>query len=238
MPFDPEESVPCVWAPDESCGVVNQSGQERRRDGTIDARKRTGHAGELAMTDVSPLAIGMSAALLSFVAARIAAARDHGRPIRIDSVYTDIAGAACATVAADAGNRRDDPALPGHRRLCAPGRRRRCPHVHRRGGARRRAASAGTLAGRHDRILHARREGRMAGQAAERQARSHRAHRARQCRRVSDPNVTTSYLAVAKITPQAACVIDRIAPGADMNGRRGLPPTRPREKPCIKQTGL
>ncbi len=51
-----------------------------------------------------------------------------------------------------------------------------------------------------------------------------------------DPGVITSYLAVAKITPQATCMTDKIAPGADMNlwARRAADSSAGR--PCLKPT--
>lgn len=49
-----------------------------------------------------------------------------------------------------------------------------------------------------------------------------------------DPDVTTSYLAVAKIAPQATCVTDRIPPAADMNLQARIAADAAAEKPCLK----
>jgi hypothetical protein len=51
-----------------------------------------------------------------------------------------------------------------------------------------------------------------------------------------DPGVITSYLAVAKITPQATCVTDKIAPGADMNLRARRAADSSAGRPCLEPT--
>jgi len=51
-----------------------------------------------------------------------------------------------------------------------------------------------------------------------------------------DRGVITSYLAVAKITPQSTCVTDKIAPGADMNLRARRAADSSAGRPCLKPT--
>jgi hypothetical protein len=52
------------------------------------------------------------------------------------------------------------------------------------------------------------------------------------------PETTTSYLAVVKIAPQAACVTDRIAPDSDMNLHVRIAASAAAEKPCLRELGL
>ena len=51
-----------------------------------------------------------------------------------------------------------------------------------------------------------------------------------------DPGVVASYLAVAKITPQATCVTDKIAAGADMNLRARRAADTSAGRPCLEPT--
>ncbi|MGH6929287.1 MAG: hypothetical protein ACREEV_13300 [Dongiaceae bacterium] len=48
-----------------------------------------------------------------------------------------------------------------------------------------------------------------------------------------DPDVITSYLAVAKITPERICVTDRIDPGAEMNAAARRAADGARDRPCL-----
>jgi hypothetical protein len=48
-----------------------------------------------------------------------------------------------------------------------------------------------------------------------------------------DPSVTTSYLAVAKITPEKICVTDRIGPSADMNAAARRAANTAERRPCL-----
>lgn len=50
----------------------------------------------------------------------------------------------------------------------------------------------------------------------------------------ADPNVTTSYLAVAQIAPERICVTDRIAPSADMNAAARRAADTTQERPCLE----
>jgi hypothetical protein len=48
------------------------------------------------------------------------------------------------------------------------------------------------------------------------------------------PELTTSYLVVAKVTPQKVCVTDRIAPAADANERARRAADTAAARPCIE----
>jgi hypothetical protein len=48
-----------------------------------------------------------------------------------------------------------------------------------------------------------------------------------------DPDAITSYLAVAKITPEKICVTDRIDPGADMNVAARRAADTADKRPCL-----
>lgn len=48
------------------------------------------------------------------------------------------------------------------------------------------------------------------------------------------PNVKTSYLAVAKITPQEICVTDKVAPGPKMNEEARMAADSAAARPCRK----
>jgi hypothetical protein len=50
-----------------------------------------------------------------------------------------------------------------------------------------------------------------------------------------DPNKKSSYLAVAKITPQQVCVTDKIAPGATANEEARRAADASSSKPCLKE---
>ena len=49
-----------------------------------------------------------------------------------------------------------------------------------------------------------------------------------------NPNKTTSYLAVAKITPTEICVTDKISPGANANAEARRAADHASTKPCLK----
>lgn len=49
----------------------------------------------------------------------------------------------------------------------------------------------------------------------------------------ANPNKKTSYLAVAKITPEKICVTDRIAPSADQNEKARSAADASTAKPCL-----
>jgi hypothetical protein len=51
-----------------------------------------------------------------------------------------------------------------------------------------------------------------------------------------NPQKTTSYLAVAKITPQRTCVTDKIAPGARANEEARRAADSAAQKPCLEDT--
>ncbi|MGH8223735.1 MAG: hypothetical protein ACREQZ_12260 [Woeseiaceae bacterium] len=48
-----------------------------------------------------------------------------------------------------------------------------------------------------------------------------------------DPSAITSYLAVAKITPETTCVTDRIDPSADMNAAARRAADTTDKRPCL-----
>lgn len=50
-----------------------------------------------------------------------------------------------------------------------------------------------------------------------------------------DSNKRTSYLAVAKITPQGICVTDKIQPGAKANEEARAAADSSADKPCLKE---
>ncbi|HEV2913095.1 MAG TPA: hypothetical protein VGX92_07255 [Pyrinomonadaceae bacterium] len=52
----------------------------------------------------------------------------------------------------------------------------------------------------------------------------------------SNPEKTTSYLAVAKITPRKTCVTDKIAPGAEANEEARRAADSAARKPCLEDT--
>jgi hypothetical protein len=51
-----------------------------------------------------------------------------------------------------------------------------------------------------------------------------------------NPGKTTSYMAVAKITPQRTCVTDKIAPSARANEEARRAADTAASKPCLEDT--
>ena len=51
---------------------------------------------------------------------------------------------------------------------------------------------------------------------------------------VEDPKKATSYLVVAKISPDGSCVIDKITPGANANADARRAADAAADKPCLK----
>jgi hypothetical protein len=182
------------------------------------------------------LAIGVL--LLSFVLPHEWPARTAMAADRIDSVYTDIVGAACATVAVDAetgATTQRCPGIAGYALLVEDDDARMSIVVVAPDGGQYPlefwqviTAAFSTLGGKAEWRVK-RQGGKLVPIALIVRVNANEA---------SDPDVTTSYLAVAKIAPLATCVIDRIAPAADMNRRARLAADAAAEKPCLQPTGL
>jgi hypothetical protein len=184
----------------------------------------------------APLAIGVL--MLFFVLPyewppRAATAAD-----RIDSVYTHIAGATCATIAVDAetgATTQRCPGIAGYALLVEDDDARMSIVVVAPDGGQyplefwQVITTAFSRLGEKAEWRVKRQGGRLVPIALIVRVNANEA---------GDPDVTTSYLAVAKIAPQASCVIDRIAPAADMNRRARLAADAAAEKPCLQPTGL
>jgi hypothetical protein len=177
-----------------------------------------------------PLALAVL--LLSFTLARATAAAD-----RIDSIYTDIAGAACANIAVDeeAGATQRCPGIAGYSLLVEDDDARMSITVVAPSGEQRPldfwqvVTMAFSTLGDKAEWRVKRQNGNLVPIALIVRVNANEG---------GNPDVTTSYLAVAKVTPQAACVTDRIAPSADMNLQARLAADAAAQKPCLEQTGL
>ncbi|HZF33862.1 MAG TPA: hypothetical protein VE914_08680 [Candidatus Angelobacter sp.] len=184
----------------------------------------------------APLAIGI--VLLPFVAPHEQPSPTTRAADRIDSVYTDIAGAACATIAVDAetgATTRRCPGIAGYSLLVQDDDARMSIVVVAPDGGRHPLEYWQVVTTAFS-TLGEKAEWRVKPQSGKPVpiALIVRVY----ADESSDPNVATPYLAVAKITPQAACVIARIAPGADMNGQARLVADGAAEKPCLEPIGL
>lgn len=230
MPFDPEKSVPAEGHP------VNHVASLTSLDKSVGNAEQLMHAIERdrgMFVTTAPLAIGVL--LLSFVL-------PHAGPAwaadRIDSVYTDIAGTACATIAVDAetgATTRRCPGIAGYALLVEDDDARMSIVVVAPDGGQYPlefwqviTAALSTLGEKAEWRVK-RQGGKLVPIALIVRVNASG---------VGDPGVTTSYLAVARIAPQAACVIDRIAPAADMNRWARLAADAAAGKPCLQPTGL
>jgi hypothetical protein len=179
----------------------------------------------------APLALAVL--LVSFTLARATAAAD-----RIDSVYTDIAGATCAIIAVDeeaGATTQRCPGVAGYTLLVEDDDARMSITVVTPNGEQHPldlwqvVTTAFSTLGEKAEWRVKRQNGDFVPIALIVRVNANES---------GDPDVTTSYLAVAKVTPQAACVTDRIAPSADMNLQARGAADAAAEKPCLKQTGL
>jgi hypothetical protein len=179
---------------------------------------------------VAPLALAVL--LLSFALPREHSPRPIGVADRIDSIYTELTGSRCATIAADqetGATTQRCPGLAGYALLVEDDDDRMSITVVAPNGGQHplelwRVVTTGFSALGEKAEWRVKREnGKLVPVAL--------------IVRVN-ANATTSSLAVAKITPQAACVTDRIEPGDDMNLEARVAADAAAEKPCIKQTGL
>lgn len=184
----------------------------------------------------APLAIAVL--LLSFVLPREQPSRATAAADGIDSVYTDIAGAACAIIAVDeeAGAMTQRcPGIAGYALLVEDDDARMSITVVAPNGEQHPldfwqvVTTAFSTLGEKAEWRVKRQNGEVVPIALIVRVNANEG---------GDPDVTTSYLAVAKITPQAACVTDRIAPAADMNLQARLAADAATEKPCLEQSGL
>jgi hypothetical protein len=179
---------------------------------------------------VAPLAL--AALLLSFIRPHEYSPRPTPAADRIDSIHTEIAGSACATIAVDeeaGATTQRCPGLAGYTLLVEDDDDRMSITVVAPNGEQHPleywrvvTTAFSTLAEKAEWRVK-RENGKLVPVAL--------------IVRVNT-NAATSYLAVAKITPQAACVTDRIEPGADMNLLARVAADAAAEKPCLKETGL
>src|SRR5262245_7040065 len=152
---------------------------------------------------------------------------------RIDSAYTDIAGDTCATLAVDeeaGGSTQQCPGIAGYTLLVEDDDARMSVTVVAPNGEQyplvywRFVTNAFSTLGQKAEWRVKRQSGKFVPIALIVRINANES---------GDPGVTTSYLAVAKITPHAACVTDKIAPGADMNLQARVAADAAAEKPCI-----
>jgi len=188
------------------------------------------------VTNVPPLAIGIL--LLSFVAPHESPSHTTGAADTIDSVYTDISGAACATIAVDAetsATTQRCPGIAGYSLLVQDDDARMSIVVVAPDGGQHPLEYWQVVTTAFS-TLGEKAEWRVKPQSGKPVpiALIVRVY----ADESSDPNVAAPYLAVAKITPQAACVIARIAPGADMNSQARVIADGAAEKPCLEPMGL
>jgi hypothetical protein len=183
----------------------------------------------------APLAL---AVLLSFILPHEQPSRATAAADRIDSVYTDIAGSTCATLAVDeevGASTQRCPGIAGYALLVEDDDARMSITVVAPNGEQRPldfwqvVTMAFSTLGEKAEWRVKRQNGELVPIALIVRVNANEG---------DDPAVTTSYLAVAKITPQAACVTDRIAPAADMNLQARVAADAAAEKPCLEPTGL
>ena len=179
---------------------------------------------------VAPLAL--AALLLSFAPPREQSPRPTTVADRIDSIYTELAGSRCATVATDqetGATTQRCPGLGGYALLVEDDDDRMSVTVVAPNGGQHplelwQVVTTGfSTLGEKAEWRVKRENGKLVPVAL-----IVRVH----------ANDSTSYLAVAKITRQAACVTDRIEPGDDRNLEARVAADAAAQKPCIKQTGL
>jgi len=171
--------------------------------------------------------------LLAFAVPFAASSRTTQAEDKIDSIYTDIAGAACAIIAvtADAGvATRHCPGIAGYSLLVQDDDSRMSIVVMMPDGGHQPLEYWQVVTTAFSTL------GDKAEWRVKRQGGKHvpialivRVY----ADESSDPNVATAYLAVAKITPQAACVVAKIPPGAAMNLQARLAADGASDMPCL-----
>jgi hypothetical protein len=176
--------------------------------------------------------IALAVVLLSFALPREHFPRPTTVADRIDSIYTELTGSRCATVTADqeaGATTQRCPGLAGYALLVEDDDDRMSITVVAPDGNQHplelwRVVTTGfSTLGEQAEWCVKRENGKLVPVAL-----IVRVH----------ADATTSYLAVAKITPRAACVTDRIEPGDDMNLEARVAADAAAQNPCIKQTGL